>query len=151
MLACVQNLAQIECKVFSVDLFRFLDQHLAVTDDGVQRCTQLVAHVGQKYALGLIGGFSRCACFSQFLLPDFGLVKLFGQSLPQLLFRCRFFFYLLQNFVQFDELLDHELGGDFRRLLSDQHFFVELGVFYDEFQPGAFSAFRLVLVHLCIH
>jgi CheY-like chemotaxis protein len=36
--------------------FGVLDEHLAVTDDGVHGRTQLVAHVGQEGALGAVGG-----------------------------------------------------------------------------------------------
>ena len=35
----------------------FLVQHLGVAQDGVERRAQLVAHIGQKQALGLVGGF----------------------------------------------------------------------------------------------
>ncbi len=42
-------------------LLRVLLEHLAVADDGVERCAQFVAHRGEKLALRLVGGLGRLA------------------------------------------------------------------------------------------
>ena len=52
-------LVQVDC---------LLLQHLAVADDGVQRRSQLVAHVGEELALGTIGRLGRILRFQQLFL-----------------------------------------------------------------------------------
>ena len=47
---------------------RLLLQHLAVADDGVQRRSQLVAHVGEELALGTVRRLGRILRLQQLLL-----------------------------------------------------------------------------------
>src|SRR5688500_1874430 len=57
---------------------RLFLQHLAVSDDGVQRRAQLVTHVRQELALRTIGRLSRILGPDQFLLrslPDRNVVE----------------------------------------------------------------------------
>ena len=51
------NFAQIRCVAGITALAGFLLQYLAVTEDGIERGTQFVAHIGKKLALGLTCGF----------------------------------------------------------------------------------------------
>src|SRR5258708_1896522 len=50
------DLAQIIGNLLLIRVTSVLLEHLAIADDGVERGTQLMAHVGQEGALGLIGG-----------------------------------------------------------------------------------------------
>ena len=45
---------QVGDKILLSELIGLFVEHLAVADDGVERCSQLVAHVGQKIALGTV-------------------------------------------------------------------------------------------------
>src|SRR5260370_5830535 len=51
----------------------FLLQHLAISDDGVERRPQLVTHICKKCAFGTIGFLSRVFCVEQFFLRLFTL------------------------------------------------------------------------------
>ena len=59
MLAGNMNLFQIRDQFNVAIVHGLLGQQLAVTNDRVQRRAQLVAHIGQKHALGVIGGIRR--------------------------------------------------------------------------------------------
>ena len=50
------DLFQVRNKVLLLQVLGFLLQHLAVAEDGIHRSTQLVTHVGEKCALGLVRG-----------------------------------------------------------------------------------------------
>jgi len=50
------DLVQVLDVFLLVLVLQILGEHLAVADDRVERCTQLVAHVGEECALGAIGG-----------------------------------------------------------------------------------------------
>ncbi len=56
MSACLIDLLEIRNEVLLPKVFRLFHQHLAVSKDGVHRCTQFVAHVRQKRALGPVRG-----------------------------------------------------------------------------------------------
>ena len=67
MLARAVDLLQVGDKMRLAQVLRVLLQHFAVTDDGVEGRAQLVAHVGEKGALGpigFLGGGSRLLGFS---------------------------------------------------------------------------------------
>src|SRR5437016_3132170 len=49
------NLAKIGEELLLSEIFGLLFEHLRIADDGVERCSQLVAHVRQKLALCLVG------------------------------------------------------------------------------------------------
>ncbi len=72
------DLLQVRDEVFLLQFLGFLHQHFAVTEDGIHRRTQLVAHVGEKSTLGLVGRISRFFCGPQrvFRLLLFGDVHL---------------------------------------------------------------------------
>ena len=55
MLARAVDLLQVGDGMLLAQVLRVLLQHFAVTDDGIERRAQLVAHVGEKGALGPIG------------------------------------------------------------------------------------------------
>ena len=59
MLAGRMNLFQVALILVVAVVRRHLLQHLAVSDDGVERRAQLVAHVGEEVALGLVGRLGR--------------------------------------------------------------------------------------------
>src|SRR6185312_15771539 len=53
-------------------LYFFLD-HLAITDDGVERRAKLMAHVSEKGALGAAGIFGGSLCSEQLFLGLFAV------------------------------------------------------------------------------
>jgi hypothetical protein len=57
---------EVGSEVLITQVFGLLLQHLAVADDGVQRCAQLMAHVGEKLALGVVGPLSSSTRFLGF-------------------------------------------------------------------------------------
>ena len=55
-----ENLLEVGDEVRRSQVLGFLLQHLAVANNGIERCAQLVAHAGEKVRFGFAGALQLC-------------------------------------------------------------------------------------------
>ncbi|MEZ4429109.1 MAG: hypothetical protein R3A51_15670 [Nannocystaceae bacterium] len=120
MLGGGEHLEQIDRPALEALLVGVLDQQLAVADDRVQRRAQLVAHVGQEGALGLVGRLSGGARLGQLALADLGLRELLREPGAQHLLDLDLLLEQAHRLLDLQELLGDDRLGHRRGLANSR-------------------------------
>ena len=72
MLTSALDFVEVGDELFDTGILGFFSQHFAVSNDGVHRCPELMAHIRKECTLCSIGSFGIIACGNGFDARGFG-------------------------------------------------------------------------------